>query len=355
MKKIHLLSLSAIVFLLASCGDPQQKNTPGDASSQDDGQSLRLGLDDAQKLEFGKLKLYPIYAQSGFDTNNPDADRCLNLREAMERNAVVIKESDLEDNIDANQVNSRDRIPSNRTASNAVNTLSIINSSTEPVYLMAGDVIGGGKQDRVIAEDMIVAAGQKINIPVYCVEPHRWAYPSASPSDENSNGQHFAFYGNTASSNVRRAVVYEQNQERVWEEVGVVTSINNAKTSTGTYNALQENESFTAEAKDYLNFFTNAFAHSTEIVGVIAVSGNKVLGCDIFATPALFRKQYVALINAYVTDVVSFGTETKASDEAAKTFFKTCLEEVDAPVRNRNDKNRKFTFKGRLMHYTALS
>ncbi len=53
-------------------------------------------------------------------------------------------------------------------------TLSISNNSNKQIYLMAGDLIQGGKQDRVIAKDVILQAGaENIDLSVFCVEQHR--------------------------------------------------------------------------------------------------------------------------------------------------------------------------------------
>ena len=40
-----------------------------------------------------------------------------------------------------------------------VNTLVLVNNSNKPLLLLAGEIVTGGKQDRVIAKDRIVPAG----------------------------------------------------------------------------------------------------------------------------------------------------------------------------------------------------
>ncbi len=52
-----------------------------------------------------------------------------------------------------------------------VNTLKISNSGTKPIFCMAGDLVLGGQQDRILAESLVVAANtHDQDIPVFCVE-----------------------------------------------------------------------------------------------------------------------------------------------------------------------------------------
>ena len=39
---------------------------------------------------------------------------------------------------------------------------------------MAGEVVKGGKQDRVIAQDVVLAPGETIDLNAFCVEKNRW-------------------------------------------------------------------------------------------------------------------------------------------------------------------------------------
>src|SRR5437870_11842857 len=57
----------------------------------------------------------------------------------------------------------------------SVNQLVLINRSNKPLVLLAGELISGGKQDRVIAKDRIVAPGaEPLPLDVFCVEHGRW-------------------------------------------------------------------------------------------------------------------------------------------------------------------------------------
>ena len=58
----------------------------------------------------------------------------------------------------------------------SVNQLVLINRGKRPLVLLAGELISGGKQDRIIAKDRIVAPGaDPLPLDVFCVEHGRWS------------------------------------------------------------------------------------------------------------------------------------------------------------------------------------
>jgi hypothetical protein len=53
----------------------------------------------------------------------------------------------------------------------SVNQLVLINRSKRPLLLLAGELVSGGKQDRIIAKDRIVPVGaDPLPLNVFCVE-----------------------------------------------------------------------------------------------------------------------------------------------------------------------------------------
>ena len=63
---------------------------------------------------------------------------------------------------------------------NEVNRLLVVNDSDKPLYLMPGEMIVGGSQDRAIGEEMTIApTGKPVPIDVFCVEHGRWGIRDA--------------------------------------------------------------------------------------------------------------------------------------------------------------------------------
>src|SRR5271154_7548635 len=56
-----------------------------------------------------------------------------------------------------------------------VNQLVLVNRGKRPLLLLAGEVVSGGKQDRIIGKDRIVPIGaEPLPLSVFCVEHGRW-------------------------------------------------------------------------------------------------------------------------------------------------------------------------------------
>src|SRR5215468_9853715 len=76
----------------------------------------------------------------------------LTLQEAMKRKLVDVRET------------------------GDVNRLTIQNRSNQDVFVQAGDIVKGGRQDRVLALDLIVPPkSSRIPIDAFCVEQGRWS------------------------------------------------------------------------------------------------------------------------------------------------------------------------------------
>lgn len=97
-----------------------------------------------------------------------------------------------------------------------VSKLAIENVSlTEEVYVQSGDIVKGGKQDRVIAHDFIVPAKSgKMPIASFCVERGRWSRRGGEPA-----GQFSASTMQLATKGLKLAAKKSGSQTLVWREV----------------------------------------------------------------------------------------------------------------------------------------
>src|SRR5579859_1223036 len=93
-----------------------------------------------------------------------------------------------------------------------VNRLVLVNNSKHPLILLAGEVVTGGKQDRVVGKDRIVPAeSDPVDLSVFCVEHGRWTETSAN----------FGAKGSVMlQPSVRSKAMADQDQQKVWDEVG---------------------------------------------------------------------------------------------------------------------------------------
>jgi len=329
---------------------------------------------------FKNLRIYPLTAGNNFKNAHKDIGKYSTLKESIEQNKIKITETDSEINTDAinnrtnNNINNSIRhrndltdapnpnnndqiqiqLNNNEIQQNTnyspgaqVNTLYIENISKDTVYIMAGEVVKGGKQDRVLAQDMILPPRSgKVDISVFCVERNRWSY-----NDTKSFNQYFS----VSSNSIRKTVIQEQDQSAVWEEVGKTVKKNHTETNSGTYTSLVNSKEYNKQVKEYSDYLLKALKATPNCIGFVGVSGNEIIGCDIFATPDLFSKQSETILKGYITEAVINGKEVNIDYSEVQKYLNELLtdqeEDQDKVI---NEKGGQYKFNNKKIHITTF-
>jgi hypothetical protein len=250
----------------------------------------------AAQYKFKNLQLYPIRANRTFESSHKDVGNYTTLKEAMSKRKIAVTEQ----------------------GNGEVNSLFVQNVSSDTIMILAGEVVQGGKQDRMIAEDFILYPNtRKKDISVFCVEHGRWA--------PKQSGNSFNGYFTISSNEVRKAGLVSKSQKDVWDKVAVNTRMNRASTPTGTLAALNNSDSFTSELKQYSDFFNKTIVSEKDIIGVVAVSGDAILGCDMFATHSIFERHYQNLIQSYATEAITSGKAVTVTYETVNDYLQSII------------------------------
>ena len=276
------------------------------ANAQYNKDNLRIeSFSSQEKYRYKNLQFYPIRANKTFELYHKDMAQYITLKEAMQTRKIAVTEH----------------------ARGDVNTLFVENISSDTIMILAGEVVQGGKQDRMVAEDFILypSSGKK-DLSVFCVEHGRW--------QAKQSGGAFNNYFSISSNEVRKAGSVKKSQQEVWDKVAENTQKNNANTSTGTLAALNNSASLSSELKQYADFFGKRIVNEGDIIGVIAVSGDSILGCDMFATHDIFQKHYNNLIQSYATEAITFGKSVNVSYDKVDSY----LQSIIGDERNQEEK-----------------
>ncbi|MEZ4942025.1 MAG: DUF6569 family protein [Saprospiraceae bacterium] len=301
-KTIFPIGLLALLFW--SCADTDTGQVQKSATLTLSG--LELQASENPEWTYENLRLYPVCADEQVLNAVASQPALATLAEGMQTAGFRITE----------------RKQFGREQNAWYNALTVQNKSDKTIFLMSGDVVTGGNQDRVIAYDDAIPPGTIKNIDVFCVEAGRSSYYDPEAPETEKQIAAFRGYYNVASPHVRKAV-HQGNQQGVWKAVDKITEANDASSDTKTYAALETENAHKARREAYLNFFEGKVDALPNAVGVVAVCNGKVIGVDIFSQPALFRNQYKALLHGYTAEAVVAGNETNTSnDQAAREAFK---------------------------------
>jgi len=224
-----------------------------------------------------------------------------------------------------------------------VNRLMIVNRSEKPLYLMPGEVIYGGKQDRTIAQETIILADAKpVAVDVYCVEQGRWhgralaetAQGYVLLSDgageqvdqetldelaaEANRGKFVAKAGNLSKSS-RLAVQLGKGQQAVWEDVGMANAAADLNVASGTFTANYSSEEVAERLKPYLDKLEAPVAGHRQVVGALVSINGKVEAVDVFNSTPLFRKLWPKLLKSHALDAANAADAPEAKKICTQT------------------------------------
>jgi hypothetical protein len=284
-------------------------------------------------LNSGNLTIFPVAARNEHDTSI-----FISLDEGLRSGDVVVGES--------GSVQPLIRRPGQVRHPNdgaQVNTLVLVNNSKKPLLLLAGEIVTGGKQDRVIGKDRIVPAmSDPVDLGVFCVEPGRWT----------GHTEKFGAIGGIAQPKVRANAMAKKDQQQVWDSVrasnaGAMETVEviaasptvdtataqvsrNALTEmhgTTSYARVMENKAVQNEmdkiAKPIESRYRSLIKELRDrnAVGVVVAVNGQILWADIFASTALLEKYWPKLVRSYAAEAMTQGSRAgKVSESEAQAF-----------------------------------
>jgi ARG and Rhodanese-Phosphatase-superfamily-associated Protein domain len=152
---------------------------------------------------------------------------------------------------------------------------------------------------------------------------------------------------------LRKIVEKDKNQGEVWSKVDEINLKNKTQTSTNAYTAITISDSFTSKLNGYLKFFENKLTNPN-IIGVIVVTGNRVMGCDLFATNAIFRSQYPSLLHSYATEAILNGAPVNIAAAIVKKYSDQLFKDETTQTQMLKEKGNAFFTNGKKLRISCF-
>jgi hypothetical protein len=231
-----------------------------------------------ESLEIGPLQTHenlfiaPIYTgAAGPGVAGPRYDHLVTLEEALHEKWLSIQEKE----------------------GGTVPSLTITNLSNRYVYIMGGEILSGGKQDRIVARDVIVGPRKRnLSIPVFCVEHGRWHVKSDKFYSKKNLGTHKLRSQAQAGKSV--------SQSNIWKEIDESNRKLGVRSDTEAYQDAYAN----SELQDQLEKAEKEMMANLELhddaIGVVVAVGNEIVSVDLFAAPSLFKKLWPKILRSSV-------------------------------------------------------
>lgn len=216
----------------------------------------------------GSLTLYPI---AGPAKTMP---RCRTLDSALQQDELSVREI---------------------SEGGDVNRLIVENHGDRPVFIMAGEVLVGARQDRILKHDLLVPAySGEIIVAAYCVEHGRWGY--------RGPGRKFDSRGTISNARVRQAALSTAGQSAVWESVDETCKSAGVAAPTQALNAVYEDPALCRRIDTVVSDLRDLPDEYPDMNGVVVQVGSRIVALDVFPDRRILLALWPKLVRSYVLE-----------------------------------------------------
>ena len=210
-----------------------------------------------------------------------------------------------------------------------VGLLEVENLSTNvDVLIQDGDIVRGGRQDRVVRTDFILPAKSgRLPLPTFCVEKRRWGRRGAEAAHKFSGSGH-VFCLRAMRTAMRSG---RTNQAAMWEEVSHMQSKLSASigenvaaaSSPSSMDLSLDHKALERRRKAVREELGSLREKYPQATGMVVAINGKVLGGDLYFTGELFGDLWEKLLDTAANESVGELTAfTKAKLERLPTAEK---------------------------------
>ena len=317
----------------------------GSKKTQDQ-QSINPELDKQFSEAYQNLKQDDIPPEEQGDIANTQTEQCtqqtVEQKQSLDSLAYTCKNLTIfliqgEDTLSRNYLTLEEAMKQKKIVlheTGNVGELSVDNISSDYVFIMAGDIVKGGRQDRTISEDTVLSPeSKKVNLPSFCVEQDRWGRremedPAGFSSSED-------MLSNRA---LKIAARRERMQNRVWEEVenyqyGASRQLDDEVRSHISPSSLQltlEDEKVKSSIAEYVNALQYAFEGKKDVLGFAFFINGKISTVETFGNATLFGKLQRKLLEAAASEAFEQFDETLKFDTPSLSALQTFIEMAES-------------------------
>ena len=229
------------------------------------------------------LRIYPL-------TYSGSAKTFMTLKTALEKNLIVVREKN----------------------EGEVNTVVVKNKSNSTIFAMAGEIIKGAKQDRMIENDLLIPPNSGwIEVAVYCTEHGRW----------HGTSKEFAGAAINASPSIRADARKEKSQSSVWEGVaGIQTEIMASRSATEAFGDVYDSKPYKDKRNTYYKKLKNLPSEYSSMKGVLVCVGDDILCVDLFGSHTVLADMWPKLLESYIVEAMRGLRKGSVSLSEAKKF-----------------------------------
>ena len=215
-----------------------------------------------------------------------DGSRYISLKEALEQKKVRVYETGTVGQLEAENL-----------------------SETVDIFIQAGDVLKGGRQDRTLGIDFIIPARSgRLPIPTFCVESGRWHRRRGEDAVLFSCSTH-----SLHSKKARMAAKVSMAQDAVWDGVAesqkalgaaLKKSVLSAQSPT-SYQLSVEDADLEKRKVDFQKELSGISEKSPDTIGYAFYVNGQRNSADVYGSTKLFHKLWEKLLDVAILEAIS--------------------------------------------------
>jgi hypothetical protein len=195
-----------------------------------------------------------------------------------------------------------------------VSSLVIENRGSVPVLLLTGEILQGGKQNRIVLEDVLVPPRSgPLTLPVYCIEQGRWV----------GDGKAFVPREILAAPQLRARMLERSEQREVWAEVDRYAKRAAAPSATGSYLAIHDKAEVQAHQKDVEAALGGKIVPGAQ--GAAVFVADRFVGVDLFQDGSLFAREWPKLLRASTIETYGHQVDGKTDERRLRAHVDDLL------------------------------
>jgi len=176
-----------------------------------------------------------------------------------------------------------------------VSELVLRNSAGVHTFVLAGEILLGGKQNRLLRQDVLLPPRSgDVVVPVYCGQKGRW-----------TAGGRFHSKATLAPQNLRRRAMAGAPQAEVWAGIRRDAARLKAPSRSENLQQVYETKAVREALAGYRTEFVG-YLRRRAAVGFVAARYGTIVGAEVFRSRSLFAREREKLIDAYAVDCIGW-------------------------------------------------
>ncbi len=204
----------------------------------------------------------------------------------------------------------------------SVPSLKVANKGDVMAFLMAGEHLAGGKQNRVLNASIMIAAHSELPIPVSCVERGRWGYRGSQfgSSGSSSHSKLRKMMHGHATESYRMHQTPSSKQGEVWQEV------DRKLTEMGSHSTTSHLDAAYEDTRVVLDELVQRLRLPEGASGVVFAYEGQIVGYDLFDQAGTLAKLWPKLVRAYAIDAYVSKKDARVSREQVQSWLRDVVQ-----------------------------